>query len=93
MNLRCYPTWLTLVLVLAARPLAADQPVPLTDKADIVFATVDQGRAVLTAKDEVLTYVARNLEPYRGFHSFMRASRSARRSGGRSILPAPRGCG
>lgn len=27
----------------------------------------------LTAKDEVLTYVARNLEPYRGFHIFMRA--------------------
>ncbi len=28
---------------------------------------------VLTAKDEVLTYVSRNLEPYRGFHVFMRA--------------------
>ena len=27
----------------------------------------------LTRKDEVLTYVARNLEPYRGFHVFMRA--------------------
>ena len=27
----------------------------------------------LTADDEVLTYVSRNLEPYRGFHSFMRA--------------------
>ncbi len=27
----------------------------------------------LTASDEVLTYVSRNLEPYRGFHSFMRA--------------------
>lgn len=29
--------------------------------------------AVLTRRDEVLTYVSRNLEPYRGFHSFMRA--------------------
>ncbi len=27
----------------------------------------------LTASDSVLTYVARNLEPYRGFHVFMRA--------------------
>ena len=30
------------------------------------------GRA-LTREDEILTYVARNLEPYRGFHVFMRA--------------------
>ena len=28
---------------------------------------------VLTRSDEVLTFVSRNLEPYRGFHSFMRA--------------------
>jgi len=27
----------------------------------------------LTRNDEVITYVARNLEPYRGFHIFMRA--------------------
>jgi glycosyltransferase involved in cell wall biosynthesis len=27
----------------------------------------------LSRKDEVITYVARNLEPYRGFHVFMRA--------------------
>ncbi len=29
--------------------------------------------AVLKAGDQVITYVARNLEPYRGFHVFMRA--------------------
>jgi glycosyltransferase involved in cell wall biosynthesis len=28
---------------------------------------------VLTRRDEVVTYVARNLEPYRGFHIFMRS--------------------
>lgn len=31
------------------------------------------GGALIRAGDEVLTYVARNLEPYRGFHTFMRA--------------------
>jgi glycosyltransferase involved in cell wall biosynthesis len=31
------------------------------------------GDRILTRKDEVVTYVARNLEPYRGFHIFMRA--------------------
>ena len=31
------------------------------------------GGKVLTRADEVVTYVARNLEPYRGFHVFMRA--------------------
>ena len=28
---------------------------------------------LLTAHDQVITYVTRNLEPYRGFHAFMRA--------------------
>lgn len=31
------------------------------------------GGVRLTARDEVVTYVARGLEPYRGFHTFMRA--------------------
>jgi len=35
--------------------------------------TLPNGK-VLTQRDEVITYVARNLEPYRGFHQFMRAA-------------------
>ncbi len=38
---------------------------------EITF-TLPNGR-VLTCQDEVVTYVARNLEPYRGFPTFMRA--------------------
>ncbi|RJF68730.1 glycosyltransferase [Rhodopseudomonas palustris] len=33
---------------------------------------LDNGRT-LTSRDEVITYVARNLEPYRGYHILMRA--------------------
>lgn len=40
-------------------------------RADASF-TLDNGR-VLTARDEVVTYIARNFEPYRGFPSFMRS--------------------
>jgi glycosyltransferase involved in cell wall biosynthesis len=38
---------------------------------DAVF-TLPEGR-ILSRKDQVVTYVARNLEPYRGFPTFMRA--------------------
>jgi glycosyltransferase involved in cell wall biosynthesis len=36
------------------------------------WLTLPDGRA-LSCRDEVITYVSRNLEPYRGFHYFMRA--------------------
>ena len=36
-------------------------------------ATLTLDGITLSRKDEVITYVARNLEPYRGFHTFMRA--------------------
>jgi glycosyltransferase involved in cell wall biosynthesis len=35
--------------------------------------TIPQSGQLLTRRDEVVTYVARNLEPYRGFHIFMRS--------------------
>jgi glycosyltransferase involved in cell wall biosynthesis len=34
---------------------------------------VPGSRRALSRRDEVITYVARNLEPYRGFHIFMRS--------------------
>lgn len=36
-------------------------------------ASVEVAGRRLTARDEIVTYVARNLEPYRGFHVFMQA--------------------
>lgn len=62
-------------------------PYPLSDKIEVIFDGVDTDTVrpdagasftlpdgqVLTAQDEVLTYVARNLEPYRGYPSFIRA--------------------
>ncbi len=35
--------------------------------------TVGTAQKTFTTQDEIITYVARNLEPYRGFHIFMRA--------------------
>lgn len=35
--------------------------------------TLEKAGIKLKAGDEVLTYISRNLEPFRGFHSFMRA--------------------
>jgi glycosyltransferase involved in cell wall biosynthesis len=62
-------------------------PAALRDKISVIFDGIDTGivrpdpaarfalpdGGVLTASDEVVTYIARNLEPYRGFPSFMRA--------------------
>jgi glycosyltransferase involved in cell wall biosynthesis len=62
-------------------------PMALRDKIDVIFDGVDARQvrpdadawftlpngAVLSREHEVVTYVARSLEPYRGFPSFMRA--------------------
>ncbi|HTI88900.1 MAG TPA: glycosyltransferase family 4 protein [Alphaproteobacteria bacterium] len=65
----------------------AQHPAELRDKISVVFDGIDteairpdptvrfalpNGR-VLTRDDPVVTYVSRNLEPYRGFHIFIRA--------------------
>jgi glycosyltransferase involved in cell wall biosynthesis len=41
--------------------------------APVAEFVLPDGRGTLRSGDEVLTFVARNLEPYRGFHTFMRA--------------------
>ncbi|MGI3169583.1 glycosyltransferase [Pseudooceanicola sp. C21-150M6] len=43
----------------------------LVPKSDVQFE-LDDG-SILTRQDEVITFVNRNLEPYRGYHVFMRA--------------------
>ncbi len=42
-------------------------------KPNLKAAFTMQNGQKLNAKDNVVTYVARNLEPYRGFHQLMRA--------------------
>jgi glycosyltransferase involved in cell wall biosynthesis len=39
----------------------------------LTFQTSDGVPVLLTRQDEVITFVCRNLEPYRGYHIFMRA--------------------
>ncbi|WP_151717336.1 glycosyltransferase family 4 protein [Gemmobacter serpentinus] len=67
---------------------ASTHPPTLRDKIEVIFDGVNtevmkpdpnavlelpDGGPTLRAGDEVLTFVNRNLEPYRGYHSFMRA--------------------
>ena len=66
---------------------ASTHPSGLRDRIKVIFDGVDTGvmapnaeasltlpnGRVVKAGDEVLTFVNRNLEPYRGYHTFMRA--------------------
>lgn len=42
-------------------------------EASLTLGTQTSGKITLSKRDEVITFVNRNLEPYRGYHIFMRA--------------------
>ncbi|MDO9177820.1 MAG: glycosyltransferase family 4 protein [Agitococcus sp.] len=48
------------------------QSITPNDQVNLTIKT-PAGAVTLTRNDEVITFVARNLEPYRGYHIFMRA--------------------
>ena len=58
-----------------ARPLTLQAPVatPGADARAARKAQDSPGQIQITPGDEVVTFVSRNLEPYRGYHTFMRA--------------------
>ena len=56
----------------ALQPHPAPPPLKLTIPADAECGIV-ASEVVLRPGDEIVTFVNRNLEPYRGYHVFMRA--------------------
>ncbi|MDR6155129.1 glycosyltransferase involved in cell wall biosynthesis [Acidovorax delafieldii] len=66
---------------------ASTFPMPFRERIEVVHDGIDtvaiapnpqvaialNGQIPLTRSDEVITFVSRNLEPYRGYHTFMRA--------------------
>ncbi len=67
---KTYPDWAQKNLHLIEEGVDLDvcKPDPAIRK-----KTLTAGKMVITPKQKLITYVARNLEPYRGFHTFMRA--------------------
>jgi glycosyltransferase involved in cell wall biosynthesis len=65
-----YPGWAQNQLNLLAEGVDLDLCKP-DPKAALQPLTI--GKLTVTPKQKLITYVARNLEPYRGFHTFMRA--------------------
>lgn len=67
-----YPAWAQekITVIHDGIDIARLQPNPQAQLT--LAATPDHGAIHVKAGDEVLTYVARNLEPVRGFHIFMR---------------------
>ncbi len=69
-QMNTYPDWAKpqMRLIEEGVDLEMCQPDPAARR-----KTLKVGTLTVTPKQKLLTYVARNLEPYRGFHTFMRA--------------------
>ncbi len=65
-----YPDWAKQQIRLIEEGVDLDICKP---DAELHKKTVTVGKLTVTPKQKLITYVARNLEPYRGFHTFMRA--------------------
>jgi glycosyltransferase involved in cell wall biosynthesis len=65
-----YPSWAQSQLNLLTEGVDLDLCKP---DGDAALQTLTIGKLNVTPKQKLITYVARNLEPYRGFHIFMRA--------------------
>jgi glycosyltransferase involved in cell wall biosynthesis len=65
-----YPDWArpALTLIQEGVDLEVCKPDPAARRKNLTVGTLK-----VTPKQKLVTYVARNLEPYRGFHTFMRA--------------------
>jgi glycosyltransferase involved in cell wall biosynthesis len=69
-QLKTYPKWAQsrIKVIEEGVDLELCKPDP-----ELFKKTVKVGALTVTPKQKLLTFVARNLEPYRGFHTFMRA--------------------
>jgi glycosyltransferase involved in cell wall biosynthesis len=69
-QLATYPDWARpgLTLIEEGVDLEVCKPDPAARRRNLTVGTLK-----VTPKQKLVTYVARNLEPYRGFHTFMRA--------------------
>ncbi len=65
-----YPDWAQPAITLLKEGVDLSLCRPAAPRAK---RNVQVGKIDVTAQQKLITYVARNLEPYRGFHTFMRA--------------------
>ncbi len=68
-----YPAWAQEKITVIHDGIDPERLAPIPKASITLAANAHHGQLTLSAKDEVLTYVSRNLEPVRGFQVLMRA--------------------